>query len=396
MNSLDIESEITHRERPEVNLLPGIARSGQQANKLTQSRIQTQVVSVLYLFTRDRGALLNRILQGEDHGNNFWGMLHLPKYGVAATYTELEKYLPRTISEFLRTRVLRAHLVHAPLLPEFFFHDLVFTSSAFGTQLIYNLLPLRKPKWVMHDFSISSLLGEERTLKQRLFAWMVSRSDAIVTLSRREQELLSDRFPHLKNRIVFIPFGIDLSYFKPRPVKDVREIFVPGTDPDRDYRTLFEAATGLGASVVVTTKPDRLARLASIPSFVERKWFSPEDLLQEYSRAQVVVIPLNTKSGLNDAMGLTVLQESLAMGKAVIATRTATTESFITDGKNGLLVEEGNVEALRRALDRVLIDADLRARLGREARQFAEQNLDSDKQTAKLASFFIHLVGDRR
>jgi glycosyltransferase involved in cell wall biosynthesis len=356
---------------------------------------QTRALSVLYLFTRSRGALLDRVHRGEDHGNNFWGMLQLPRHGVAASYTELEKYLPKTIAEFLRTRVLRPHFVHAPLFFEFFSYDLVFTSTGFGTQLVHTLLPVRKPRWVMHDFSISSLLGEERSLKQRMFAWMVSRSDGIVTVSRPEQELLTNRFPHLRNRIAFIPFGVDLSYFKPLPAEEVREIFVPGTDPDRDYLTLFEAATGLGVPVVVTTKPDRLARLASIPSFVERKWFAPADLLLEYSRAQVVVIPLNTKSGLNDAMGLTVLQESLAMGKAIIATRTATTESFITDGMNGLLVEGGNVEALRSALDRLLTDTALRSRLGHAARQFAEEHLDSDRQTARLASFFIGLVESR-
>lgn len=345
-------------------------------------------MKVLYLFTRPRNAYLKTIKRGEDHGNNFWGMLRLADHGIEATYTELEHYIPAGIAEFLRRHVLKAYWSHAPLFLKFLSYDIIFTSGAYGSQLIHTLLSLRKPKWVMHDFSITGLLGEERTLKQKVFAWLVSRAAGIVTVSKKEQAKLQVRFPHLKDRIAYIPFGIDLAYFASRTAETAREIFIPGTDPDRDYPTAFEAAMDLNTRVVVTTKPDRLAKLKSIPAFVEHRRFSASELMDAYARAAVVVIPLNTKSGLNDAMGLTVLQEALAMGKAIIATRTPTTESYITDGENGLLVEEGNAAALRAALTQVLDDPALRARLEHAARTYAEHYLDADQRTKELAEFF--------
>lgn len=64
-----------------------------------------------------------------------------------------------------------------------------------------------------------------------------------------------------------------------------------------------------------------------------------------------------------------VLMEAMACGRACISfdCRTGPSE-IITDGVDGLLVRGEDVSALSRAMERVMCDADLRARLGRNAR----------------------------
>ncbi|MEI6863754.1 MAG: glycosyltransferase family 4 protein [Candidatus Adlerbacteria bacterium] len=348
-------------------------------------------LKVLYLFTGYRGPHLAKVKAGEEQGNGFWGMLRLHTFGITAKHLDLEDFMPLSAATFLRKHI-NVYWIHLPLYPFFFAYDFVFTSTGYGTQLLHTLLHLHRPRWVMHDFSIMGLLGHEKTFRQKLFAWMVSRCAGIVTLSRDEAEQLQRRFPHLKEHIAFIPYGVDLEYFKPGIALGEGAIFAPGRDPDRDLRALFAAAEGLGKDVLTTTHLSRLEKLRPLPDYVVHKTLSVPELKQAYADASIVVIPLDTSTGLNNAMGVSALYEALAMGKAIVASKTPAMESYLTDGVNGLLVPEGDVEALHEALSRILRDRELRERLSTQARLFAEQHLDADTCTGHLADFFRKII----
>lgn len=62
-----------------------------------------------------------------------------------------------------------------------------------------------------------------------------------------------------------------------------------------------------------------------------------------------------------------VVFEAMSRGRAVIGTRPGGHEDMIEDGRTGLLVTAGDVEELARAMSRLLADAGLRERLGRQA-----------------------------
>lgn len=349
-------------------------------------------LKALYLFTGYRTPHLQKIKRGEEQGNGFWGMLRLHTFGVDAHYLELEQVLPLGLCRFIRKHILSVYWVHVPLYPMFFAYDVVFTSTGYGTQLIHTLLHFKKPKWVMHDFSIMGLLGKERTILQKIFAWMVSRCAGIVTISKKEKELLEARFPNLKGRIEFIPYGVDLDFFAPSRSVGEGSIFAPGRDPDRDLVTLFAATQGLGKEVIITTRTSRLEAFGQLPAHVVHKDFTVPELKQAYADASVVVIPLDTSSGLNNEMGISAVYESLAMGKPIVASCSQGMEAYIEDGVNGLLVPQHDVEAMRHAIKRLLDDPELRERLGANARAYAEQNLDPDKCTEHLARFFEKVV----
>lgn len=61
--------------------------------------------------------------------------------------------------------------------------------------------------------------------------------------------------------------------------------------------------------------------------------------------------------------------EAMACGKAVLATRTGGVSELIEDGQSGLLVASEDVEALGAGLRRLLGDAELRAKLGKRAKE---------------------------
>jgi len=242
----------------------------------------------------------------------------------------------------------------------------------------------------MHDFSITGLIGEGKTFKQKMMCYITARCAGIVTLGIEEKEKLEKMFPHLRGKIEFIPFGVDLEFFKPMDIPQVNQVLAVGFDPDRDWKTFFEAVKDIDAPVVTATRESRVKGL-TIPKNVIIKQFQPRDLAKEYARSSVIVVPLDTSKGVNDAMGSSALFEAMASGKPVVVTDTHTTASYVKDGENGLLVPEGGTKALREAIERLLNNLSLRETMGKNARAYAEKHLDAEMLAGRLADFFKRL-----
>ena len=71
-----------------------------------------------------------------------------------------------------------------------------------------------------------------------------------------------------------------------------------------------------------------------------------------------------------EAFGLVIL-EAFAAGIPVIGARSGGVPELVEDGRTGLLVDQGDVDGLHRAMRRLLLDHELRGRLGTAARQTA-------------------------
>lgn len=93
---------------------------------------------------------------------------------------------------------------------------------------------------------------------------------------------------------------------------------------------------------------------------------SPAKLTSYYAAADVFVLP----SICQETFGLVVL-EAFAAGLPVVATRSGGLPELVQDRANGLLADPGDVDGLHDAMRDLLIDPDMRAELGRAAREFA-------------------------
>ncbi|MCX6735919.1 MAG: glycosyltransferase family 4 protein [Candidatus Parcubacteria bacterium] len=342
---------------------------------------------VLCLFNRVREGSLERIAKGEESDNSYFGMLRLAHFGYPAEYLEIEQFFSPAVCKFLRKHLLNIHFVHTPLFRKILSYDIVFTSTAFGTFFLWVLYPFKKPKWVMFDFNLLGIIGEKKTLKQKIFSFLVSRSSGIVTISREGAEEIKKAFPQLKEKTQFIPLGTDTKWFAPQSIQEKNLIFSPGRDPGRDYKTFFEAVRGIPAQVIITAKPQKLKKY-SLPENVKPSDLTAKEMVDMYAKAKIVVLPLHISDEYYNAMGCSTLVEAMAMGKAIIATRSATMESYIQDGENGILVPQNDALAFRKAINELLSDPDKRKRLGEGARKFTVQYSEAEKFAKNLADFF--------
>lgn len=115
----------------------------------------------------------------------------------------------------------------------------------------------------------------------------------------------------------------------------------------------------------------RLRELAVTLKIPDRVHFftdlSREQIAACYHRADVFVLP-----STGEGFGLVFL-EAMAFAKPVVAVRFGGTTDIVQEGFNGLLVSPRNAKQLANALDRLLRDTALGARLGRNGAEMIQQ-----------------------
>jgi glycosyltransferase involved in cell wall biosynthesis len=117
-----------------------------------------------------------------------------------------------------------------------------------------------------------------------------------------------------------------------------------------------------------------------------------EELREIYRRACVFALPCQVMDD-GDRDGIpNVLAEAMAMGVPVVSTRISGIPELIDHGVNGLLVESRDPDALANALERVLTDAALRARLAEAGRLRICERFDSRRTTVALHELFLHAM----
>lgn len=352
-------------------------------------------MKVLYLFNKVRQGKneIDNIKTGKGHDNHFYGMFRLQKHGIDSEFLEIEQYIPLPFATFLRKYVFNIFWIHLPLFPLFLRYDIVISSTAYGSLLLKSILGIKKPKWVIIDFNISGTIGDARTFRQKVFKYAVSKTDGIVTISKAEEGKLKEMFPHLSDNIRFFHEGVDTNFFRPNESAEEEDFILSvGLDPSRDFKTLIEAAQELDVPVKLATKPERINDLKPLPKNVTAQLYPHDEMLKQYAKAKVIVVGLNIQSAdSKDSMGTFAVAEAMSMGKAVVATKTHSLDSYIEDGVTGRLVPAHDAGAMGDAIRDLLQNNKKRHDIGKAARVFAVQNFDSEIFGEHLAEYLKKL-----
>ena len=172
-----------------------------------------------------------------------------------------------------------------------------------------------------------------------------------------------------------IPSGVAIPASVGPPDEPPHALYIGRLSEEKGVLELAEAARGL--PLVVVGDGPLHERLPDALGFV-----GPAEVGGYLERAAIVVCPSR-----REGYGV-VAREAMAYARPVIATAVGGLPDAVVDGETGLLVPPGDVVALRSALERLLRDAELRARLGTAARRFAEERFGFD--VAALATIEIY------
>lgn len=227
--------------------------------------------------------------------------------------------------------------------------------------------------------------------KQLFFDWLRVQShiDTFFVYSTWQKRFIETRWQVPAERVVFTPFMVDARFFAPdqvTPHPTPRPMICAAGLESRDYPTMMEAVRGLDLQVTIAAaspwaKQADSTRNAEIPANVTVQRFTQFALRQLYADSRFVVMPLYN---VNYQAGVTAILEAMAMGRAVICSRTPGQTDVVVEGETGLYVPPGDASALREAIEYLLNNPHEAERMGQAGRRRIEESMSLDHYTTRL------------
>jgi polysaccharide biosynthesis protein PslH len=220
-------------------------------------------------------------------------------------------------------------------------------------------------------------------------------ADGVYLCSAADERRLLAQVPSVRTAV--IPNAADVEYYRPRPTDpppDGRTVvffghlsYVPNIDGVthfvRDiWPHIAEVHPEARFKIIGARPPPSLQALAGprieLTGFVQ-------DLRPHLAAAAAVVVPLRLGGGTRLK-----IVEAMAMGKAIVSTRLGA-EGIEAIPKRDLLVED-QPAAFADAVNRLLSNADLAARIGQSARRLAVQRYSWSGAAQALEAFYRRIL----
>lgn len=344
------------------------------------------------VFTRSQDEHVPHILHNLGYGNR---VVHIPAGPEKPLpKTELYHYLGdfvQGILEFAEAKHIHYHLIHS----HYWLSGLAAESlkHTWGTPILHMFHTLG----VMKNRVARSQAERESPLRIEKEAHLVQTVDHIVAATPAEKAQLEFLYRADSRKITIIPPGVDLSRFYPIPKDEARAfvgvppearmiLFVGRIDPLKGIETLIRALRLIQDTGRLACCPHYLAIIGGDPSSDSQQLDSEMARLQRlskqlgvkdvvlflgkqaqeslpyyYSAADVLVLPSHYES-----FGMVAL-EAMACGTPVIASQVGGLPFLVQDGVTGFVIPNGEPSFLAERLTQLILDADLRDRMGQQA-----------------------------
>jgi glycosyltransferase involved in cell wall biosynthesis len=271
-----------------------------------------------------------------------------------------------------------------------------FTRIPIIVELHSNFLEERVSLW--KDIVHGSM---EYKILQKLERFLISKCDAITVVC----EPLKDYYASYAKKIYIVPGGVNLDHFNPniKPISEIYQlkgnsVLVMYSGNFRYYQgidMLLEAASDivhihgkkikfiLIGNLSNSTKYAEIIKKENLEHNVFLLDEKAYDTIPTYlSASDILVVPRPFTEICHYAFP-SKLPEYMGMGKAVVATDLGDASKLIKSQETGILIQPTK-EELVNALMKLGEDSNLRLQLGKNARQFVEENYSWDKIGDKL------------
>ncbi len=244
-------------------------------------------------------------------------------------------------------------------------------------------------------------------LKSVLNRFFLLNSDAVVAISKQIEDYYRNVLKLKRDKIHFITNGIDSGLYEKGNGNDVRQELgldhgekilgmVANLRPEKNHKMLISAfskvAKGLKNVRLILVGLDCMG--GEIQRFAAKSGVA-EKILFLGQRGDVPkllkIFDLFCLPSLYEGMPLTVL-EAMASGIPVIGSDVLGINEVIKNNVNGLLFPINDEERLAELIKTLLVDDDLRNRLGESGKSFVEQNYCLDEKVKRYDQLFQMLT----
>ena len=328
------------------------------------------------------------------------------------TSFRLTKHAPRGFVQVLRSR--SPQLIHAHFGPDGIFAGylaqklripLIVTFHGYDATL--TLTPEQTQAGRHLGSQLHQLLYHRGTFYKRRYveqrSLLFTQADQIIAVSDCiRQQLLAQGCPEEKAKVHYI--GIDRSKFEPDPTVQRQRIvlFVGRLVEKKGCASLLTAMTSVQAQhpdvrvVVIGDGPLRspLEQQAKASGcYVEFLGRQPASVVRTWmNRSQIFCVPSQvTEQRDIEGLGM-VFAEAQAMGLPVVSFASGGVPEVVRDGETGLLVPEKDVEALGKALYRLLDDEVLWEKMALAGQHHIAKTFDLAKNTPQLETIYDEVL----
>lgn len=372
------------------------------------------------VFTRSQDEHVPHVSHDLGYGNRVVHIragdeIPLPKY-------ELSSHLPEFIDgiiEFTKNKGINYDLIHS----HYWLSGIAAQGlkSVWGAPIVHMFHTLGEMKQRIAR-SKEEKEGEYRIRGERE---VIHSADRIVAATPAELAQLQWLYDADSRKISIIPPGVDPCRFYPIPADEAKEfiglssektmlLFVGRIEPLKGVDTLIHAMAILKERGFLSKHPfclsviggdpesngsfgnDEMTRLhemrqtfgvSDMITFLGKR--SQETLPYYYSAAEVVIVP-----SFYESFGMVAL-EAMACGTPVVASQVGGLAFLVQDGLNGYTVPVNEPEKLADRIMELLVNQDLRRRLGENAATFAKQYA-WDIITSQIIDLYKDVLADRQ
>ncbi len=336
---------------------------------------------VAMLYTWDPSKEFTDYRAGRVPAHRLFGAAELPQFDIDITFCRW-RFLPHQLRRLQLWKLWQTFWV---LIGQRRLSCIVATTeaSALPVLLMRRLGLIRRPVVVL---SVAVLADHYRSGAAGAVRRFLLRRADIVTAYASEQVPMLERHLGLSaQQTRFVPFGVDVDFFRPMERDPRWDVVAVGTNDGKDYPTLVRALQESYRCFIVTDEPNA-AQVRSTPSQADITLDHDVpimDLRDHYAAARRHVIPLRP---VPYSSGQTVLLENLSMGRPVIVSDVGMIRDYVTP-EVARLVPAGDVDAMRSAL------AEPPTPSVPAASAHVRQHFSSRRFAADLADICHHLSG---